>query len=484
MLFIGLDIGTTGAKALLVDEKGVVHGKGYTGYGLVSNGCRVEQNADDWVKCGAKSIEKALTGINTKDIAAVSLSTQGASTVAVDAHNRPVGNAITWMDSRATAEAKALEKEPGDKYIYQNTGWRVSPSLDAAKIMYMKRCGDYASAKRFLSTLEYMNLFLTGNPVCDPTNSSIRQVFNIKTCDYDEKILDMIGVSQSELPPVKPTGAFIGSITAYAAATTGLMEGTPVFNGAHDQYCATIGVGAVNKGDMLLSAGTTWVVMGVDDKPLFTDTYIAPGVHPVTGLYGAICSLVGSGASLQWFKNEFVQEEFSVIDREAAASAEKTAELFYYPYLSGAGYPLWNSAARGAFTGLSLEHNRFDMARSIMEGVAFGVRRTLDDFNKNGCGITTLKVMGGAAKSSLWCSIIAAASNVNIEVSNETEACALGAAIIAAKGVGLYPDYYKAVEAMSCETRSETPDAALSQQLADKYARYNEMWNGIAGYYR
>lgn len=482
MLFLGLDIGTTGAKALLIDENGAVHGNGYTGYGLVSNGCLVEQNADDWINCGAKSINKALEGNNIKDIAAVSLSTQGASTVAVDRHNRYIGNAITWMDSRAISEAKTLEKEPGDQYIYQNTGWRINPSLDAAKIMYMKQCDAYASAKRFLSTLEYMNLFLTGNPVCDPTNSAMRQIFNIKTCDYDENILNAINVSRDELPPVLPTGALVGQITSDAAAATGLIQGTPVFNGAHDQYCATIGTGAVHKGDMLLSAGTTWVVMGVGDKPLFTDTYISPGVHPVSGLYGAICSLVGGGASMQWFKNEFLEEGFDVIDRKAAESA--ITELFYYPYLSGAGYPIWNPAVRGAFTGLSLANNRFDMARAIMEGVAFGVCSTLNDFARNGCSISTLKVMGGATKSALWCSIIAAALNANIEISNETEACALGAAIIAAKGIGKYTDYSKAVAAMSCETRKEKPDAALAEQLADKYVRYTEMWRGIASYYR
>ncbi len=182
MLYIGLDIGTTGAKALLVDEKGTALDRGYAGYSLISDGARVEQRADDWTECGAKAIRQVLLNRDASQIAAVALSTQGASTVAVDAANRPIGNALTWMDTRAAQEAKELGAALGDEYIYRSTGWRLNPALDAAKIMYMKRSGSYGSARRFLSTLEYMNLFLTGNPVCDPTNSCMRQMYNMGVC--------------------------------------------------------------------------------------------------------------------------------------------------------------------------------------------------------------------------------------------------------------------------------------------------------------
>lgn len=484
MNYIGLDIGTTGAKALLVDEQGTVLGKGYEGYDLISDGCCVEQRAEDWSACGATAIRQAIQGQNVTGIAAISLSTQGASTVAMDARNRPIGNALTWMDTRAAAQAAELAQCLGDDYIYKNTGWRVSPALDAAKIMYMRRSDTYRNAVRFLSTLEYMNLFLTGNPVCDPSNASIRQLYHVGNHDYDDNILQAVGVTRNELPEVAPTGALVGLLSASAAAATGLKPGTPVYNGAHDQYCASIGMGAITKGDMLLSAGTTWVVMGIDDRPLFTDTYLAPGVHPVPGLYGAIGSLVGSGASLQWFKNKFLTEDFEEINRQAALRADKVCDLFFYPYLSGANYPVWNLDARGCFTGIGLEHDRFDFARAIMEGVAFGVRRTLDDFAENGCGIQTLKIMGGAAKSPLWCSLIAAAANVPIEVSCESEACALGAAIIAATGAKAYENFTEAVKVMATPSRKENPDRDLASILDEKYARYSKMWDGIARFYQ
>ncbi len=483
MKFIGLDIGTTGAKALLVDEKGTVLGKGYAGYRLISKGCCIEQRPDDWTECGAAAIRQAIEGHDASSIIAISLSTQGASTVAIDAHNRPIGNALTWMDARSKAEASKLADCLGNDYVYRNTGWRMSPSLDAAKIMYMKHTDAYKDAVRFVSTIEYMNLFLTGNPVCDPSNASIRQLYCVSDQDYDNKILDAVGITRSELPEVIPTGALTGYISQSAANSTGLRMGTSVYNGAHDQYCASIGAGAIGKGDMLLSAGTTWVVMGIDDKPLFTDTYIAPGVHPVSGLYGAIASLVGSGASLHWFKNEFLTEDFKEVDQQAALRAAKVQDLFFYPYLSGAGYPIWNLNARGSFLGIGFEHDRFDFARVIMESAAFEVRRTLDDFSANGCQIQTLRIMGGAAKSSLWCSLICAATKLNVEISNESDACALGAAMIAAKGIGVYRNFNDAVKAMASKTRLEYPDPSLACNLDEKYARRLRMWNGIKTYY-
>jgi sugar (pentulose or hexulose) kinase len=387
------------------------------------------------------------------------------------------------MDYRSTGEADELAQTLGGEYIYRNTGWRANPSLDAAKIMSMKRSGKYAGAKYYISTIEYMNYFLTGNPVCDPTNASMRQVFNVRRGEYDDRILEAAGILREELPDVAPTGAPVGGITPEAAAATGLREGTPVYNGAHDQYCASIGAGAVKPGDLLLSAGTAWVVLGIGDKPLFTDTYIAPAKHPIPGLYGAIASIVGGGASLQWFKNNFMDEDFKTIDGAAARRGAKTGELFFYPYLSGAGYPLWNLDTRGAFTGIALEHDKYDFARAIMEASAFKVRMTLEDFAANGFMPKTLRIMGGAAKSELWLGLIAAASGVSAEVSGNSEACVLGAAIIAAKGAGAFSCFEEAASAMSAKTRLIEPDRELAETLSEKYTKYRRMWSYIAEYY-
>jgi sugar (pentulose or hexulose) kinase len=264
----------------------------------------------------------------------------------------------------------------------------------------------------------------------------------------------------------------------------GLPEGVPVFNGAHDQYCASLGAGAIHGGDMLLSAGTTWVLMGITEKPLFTDSFIAPGKHPVEGLYGAITSLTASGAAMQWFKEQFMQDSFEEINRAVAGRRDRVKELFFYPYQAGANYPLWNPAARGVFAGVTLEHDRFDFARAIMEGAAFGVRRAVEDFRRNGAEIRSILMMGGAAKSEPWTRIIAAAANVPLVLLDQADVCAVGAAVIAARGAGLFGDYAGAARAMShvrCEIVPEAEDAAW---YADKFDRFDRLWRQLAGYYK
>lgn len=484
MNIIGLDIGTTGAKALLVREDGSVVSSGYASYNLISNGIRIEQRAEDWRDCSVTAIKKALDGKDAASVAAISLSTQGASTVAIDKNGNTIGNSITWMDRRSTAEADELVQALGGDYIYKTTGWRINPAMDAAKIMHMKRQERYKSATHFLSTLEYMNAFLTENAVIDPSNAAMRQLYNVSDGCWDKKLLDATGINAEELTSILPTGTFLGGLCANAAAATGLPKELPVYNGAHDQYCASLGSSAIQNGDMLLSAGTTWVVLGVSNKLLFTDTFIAGGKHPIPGLYGALASLVGSGASLQWYKNNFVTESFAEMDAEAKTRRDKIENLFFYPYLSGAFYPTWKLNAHGTFTGISLEHDKYDFALAIMEGVAFGVRRALADFSANGCSINTLKVLGGAAKSNVWCNIIANAANIQVDLMSESDACAMGAAVIAAYGAGIYPDLISAARNMVKTKDSISPIHNTVSYYDEKYERYDNMWRCLSQHYK
>ena len=481
MYYLGLDVGTTGTKALLVDSAGTVLGKGYAGYELISNGCCVEQRPDDWIKSSVTAIRQAIVEYDPKSVSAISLSTQGASMVAIDSKNQPLGNAWTWMDTRSKNEANELKLLLGEEYIYRNTGWPISPSLDACKILRMKRSGEYKEAKSFITTHEYMALFLSGNAVCDPTNLSIRQLFNVPRNDYDDKILDAIGASRDELPLFMPAGTLIGELTAIAADATGLSAGIPIYNGAHDQYCASLGAAAINSGDILLSTGTTWVVMGISESPIFSESRIAPASHPISGMYGQIVSLVGSGSSLHWYKDKFLETDFNEINCRVSEKERitKLKNLCFYPYFSGVTYPYLNLNARGTFSGISLEHDKFDFARAIMESAAFRVRQALDDFSSNGFELKTLKVMGGAAKSAFWCNLIAAAIGRAIKVSEETEACAIGAAIIAATGAGEYNSLREAAHAMASDTIELSPDPELTEYMQEKYLEYVTVQNAI-----
>ena len=480
---IGMDIGTTCAKALAVAPDGSILCESSRGYKIISAGSHVEQNPQDWIDA-AKQIFGEITG-RLRDMrpVALSFSTQGGTTAAVDADGGFIGNALTWMDSRAAAEADEIAEELGGDYIYHTSGWRINPALDPSKIRHMKRAGHYDRAAQYLSTLEIMNGYLTGRPAVDPTNAAMRQLLDINTGDWCDALVRAAGITRDELPEILPTGAYVGGITARAARETGLPEGMPVYNGVHDQYSASIGAGAVRDGDLLLSGGTTWVLIGIGNTPVFTGSYAAPGRHPQEGLYGTMASLVCSGASLQWYVDGFMDGKFDEINRIVPERMENTKELFFYPYMTGAYYPIWNVKARGAFVGLGMEHDRFDMARAIMEGSVFGLKRALEDFRRNGMQAKRILIMGGVAKSDPWCRMIADACDMPVERLNVADICCVGAVNLALKGAGICESLDEAARLMTKPGTLFTPDETNRDYYDGKYARAEKMWGCMAQYY-
>lgn len=481
---IGLDIGTTCTKCVVIDRDGKIVGQGSSGYELLSQGNCVEQSAQDWIDASALAIRQATEHLERSAIVAISCSTQGGSTVAIDSQGNFLGNAWTWMDTRSQLQVDELGKKLGNAYFYKSTGSQLSAALDAAKLRNMEQLPQFQDAQKYYTTLEVINGWLTGNPVIDPSNAAMRQLYSIDTMDWDDRILDAVGITRSVLPDILAAGDYVGNLSEAACKATGLPNTVRVYNGAHDQYCASIGSGAIHDGDMLLSAGTTWVLMGISKRPLYTDSYIMPGKHPIDGLYGAIASLVGSGASMQWFHDQLTDLPFDKMNREVPARTEKVKDLFFLPYLTGAPFPIRDPKARGAFVGLTLEHDRIDMALAVMEGIAFGVRRAVADFAKNGTEICSIKIMGGASKSEPWIRIISAISGVTIYKLNTSDACALGAAMIASCATGWFSNLQEASNKFVQISGVYTPDPENKAWYDRKFAEYDRLWSFLQKFYK
>jgi sugar (pentulose or hexulose) kinase len=452
MHVLGIDVGTTGTKALLLGPNGTIDGQGYQGYQLYCDGSRIEQNTEDWWKACITAVRQALPSADHLDVKAISLSAQGASMAALDHKGNPIGRALTWMDTRAGTEAHRLEELLSAEYIYRKTGWRISPSGDAPKILYMKKKKEFTAAWKYLSTADYINFKLTGRAVIDITNAAIRLLPDIETQRWDGKILDAVGTKEMELPEIMKTGEYIGCLTSEAALELGLTEQVKVYNGAHDQYCASLGSGAVNAGDMLISTGTAWVIMAVSEKACFSDTFISPCPHPSPGLYGNMISLSAVGNSYQWIRDKFIpQSDYAGIDEKVSAIRNKDKNLFFIPWLSGAGYPVWEDRARGGFIGMDFDTGPFDMALAIMESGAFLVKNALEDFEQNGVSAGKINIMGGAVKSSVWLELLTVIIGRPVYKMNVTDSCALGAAFIAACGEGWFANYGEAAKTLKSE---------------------------------
>ncbi len=479
MLVIGLDVGTTGTKAVCADENGKIIAGAYREYELKSScgGAAVTQNAEDWWDAVVLTVRSVTEKIpEGEKIAAIGISTQGASMLAAGENGEPLCDVITWMDGRAVRQTEELDAKIGRERVYRKCGWPLTPAGDAAKILWLKeKCRDvFDSAYCFPSTLEFINRRLTGKYVCDPTNAAIRQLFNIESGKWDDEILGAVGISEKRLPEVLPMGALVGTLTESAADALGLPRDTKVFNGAHDQYCAALGSGAVEVGDMLLATGTAWVVLGVTSAPLYTENHICPGIHPAKGKYGAMASLVSAGSALKWYKN-IIGGDFKTMDCEAERRAESAKDLFVLPYVAGAGFPHNRPDAGGAVVGFRLSHDRYDIARAFMEGVAFEARYVLEKFGEAGMKIEKLMMTGGAARSELWSSIVGYITKCEIHRMDEPETCCVGAAMTAFVGLGVYPDFSKCKEAMVKSRRLELCDSALFDFYDEKYAEYKKL---------
>lgn len=480
MLCLGLDVGTTGAKAAVIDGEGRVLGRGYREYELIFPGeGRVEQDALDWWRASVGAVREALSSLpDPASVGALSLSTQGATLVPVDGKGDPLRLALTWMDVRAAREAEELAEAVGSEAVYRRSGWQANAALDAAKILWLKRHEPalFQKAAFFVSTLEFMNKRLTGRFAADPTNAAIRQLFDIGTGTYDPAILSFIGVSPDRLPEVLPVGSEVGALLPDAADALGLPRGIRVLNGAHDQYASALGVGAAEEGDLLLATGTAWVVFGVTGKPLYTSSGVAPGIHPVPGLWGAIASLPSSGSVLKWYKR-IIGDDFAVMDREAPLRRESSRGLFFFPYLAGAGFPHGMPDRRGTLTGLDLRHDKFDVARALMEGVGFETSLALDEFRKAGVEIRRMTMTGGASRSRFWCETLGYITGCEIFLSREPDTAAVGAALIAAVGSGVFRDYREAASAVET-VPLPLSDPSLFSYYAEKERRYRVLLPG------
>ncbi len=473
MLVIGIDVGTTGTKSVLANSEGAVLAGAYREYELKStDGGFVTQNAEDWWCAVVETVREIGEKHDLSDVSAIGISTQGASMLAVDEKGTPLCDVMTWMDSRASSEVEYLDKKIGAERIYEKCGWQLSPAGDAAKILWLKNNSPdvFNAAKCFPSTLEFINFKLTGNFTADPTNAAIRQLFNIKDGKWDTEILNEIGIGEEKLPKVLPVGAKVGNLTPDAAAALGISEKVTVYNGAHDQYCAALGSGAVNARDMLLATGTAWVVLGVTDALLYTESRISPGIHPA-GKFGAMASLVSAGSALKWYKN-LIGDDFKQMDREAALRAQSAKDLLVYPYVAGAGFPHNAPDAGGAILGFTLKHDRYDLARAFMEGVAFEARCVLEQFEAAGMKISKLMMTGGAARSDVWSEIVACVTGCDIYRTSEPETCCVGAAMTALVGSGAFKDYTECRKVMVKSSLLEVSDKSLTDFYNEKYEKY------------
>ncbi len=479
---LGLDISTTGAKALIINSVGRVMASQTVPQTLSSpQPLWSEQNPQDWWTGMAAAIRSALSEANLSGdaIAAIGLTGQMHGLVLLDAAGEVLRPAILWNDQRTQAQCDEMTQKIGFERLIELTGNQALTGFTAPKILWVREHEPevYARVAHILLPKDYIRFMLTGDYATDLAGASGTSLLNVAQRAWSQEVIEALEIPAAWLPKTHEGTEVTGVVSAAAAEATGLKAGTPVVGGGGDQAAGAVGVGAVRPGVISLVVGTSGVVFA----PLDRYAYEPQGrlhafCHAVPGMWHFMGVMLSAAGSLQWFRDALAPgESFDDLLAPAADVPPGCDGLLFLPYLTGERTPHPDPLARGAFVGLTLRHTRAYMARSVLEGVAFGLK---DGFNLiANAGLPAeieVRVSGGGARSLLWKQILADVLGATLVSTNSTEGAAYGAALLAAVAAGEYPDVVSA-----CAAAIKTGDPVSPGPNRAAYEKSYSLYTGL-----
>ncbi len=462
-LYLAVDLGTTGCRSILFNEKLAPIGSSYEEYGLITpKENYVEQDAELWWALTLKTAKTAIAeaGIDAKEIRGISISSQGITIVPVDRDWKPLCNAISWLDNRCEAELEQIRAHYSAETITATTGKPFLPCYTLPKILWLQNHQPelIQKAHKLLMPLDFLTARFTGKAVTDHSMACGTLFYDVNNQCWWEEVLDLFHIDKNQLPDLGWSGEAVGTVLPEVAAELGLTPDCVVALGAQDQKCAALAAG-LDADTVTVSLGTAGAISQLHSGETSAQrgkcSYITPGAWVTEGVINT------AGTCLRYIRDLLYKgEPYRLIDEEAEQALAEGRELFFYPYLSGPSDPDHYASSTGAFYGIHIGTKRGDYALAVMEGIAFQIRIILESMNSYD-SIRDMVVFGGAAKSDIWCRIIADIVGVPVCVPSTAEAAGAGAAMLAAKGAG--------------ESLAPLQIAKTYQPMADtkaKYARY------------
>jgi len=442
---LGIDIGTSGTKAILVSSDGAVVGVARRGYRFdTPKPGWVEQDPRVWWRATVYTVRKVLyeTRIDPERIRGLSFSGQMHGTVFLDARGRPTNPAVIWADKRSSEECRWIEEKLGREGLIRLVANPVTPGFMAATLLWMKRHQPqvYHLTKSVLLPKDYVRYRFTGVLSTDVSDGSSTLLFDVLNRNWSGQLLELIGVSKNILPMVTESITVVGEVTREASHETGLKLGTPVVAGGGDQAMTAVGSGVVRQGALLSNIGTGGQLFTpIDDFRVDEALRIHTFCHAIPGTWHLQGAILSAGLSLRWFRERLApRKSFEALEAEASSVQPGSGGLVFLPYLIGERSPHLAPLARGVFVGLTYDHTRAHMVRAIMEGVGFALRDSLEVFRSLGVRVNKGIASGGGARSGLWRHIQADIFGMGLAAMGVEEQAALGAAITAGVGIGFY----------------------------------------------
>lgn len=451
------DLGTSGNKATLFDTDGNLIKSTVFAYDLITGKNNIaEQNADDWWKAVCETSKALASEVDNKDIIAISFSGQMMGCLCVDKDGTPLYNALIWADMRSTEQAEYIKQNIDSDTYYKITGHRISASDSITKFMWIKDNlpSIYNDTYKMLNAKDYIIYKLTNRFVTEPSDASSTCLLDLNTLTWSDDIIKLSGLDKAKLPEILRSIDVAGGVTKKAAELTGLLEGTPVVCGGGDGCCAAVGTGVVKEGIANCCLGTSsWISLATKKPICDKDMAVFNFAHIVPNYIMPCGTMQTGGGSLSWavsnlygglegYKDFAKNDIYASVGKEVSLSPVGAKNLLFLPYLIGERSPRWNDKAKGTFLGLTLNHNRGDMLRAVMEGVGYNLDIILKTFKSSGNNIDELVLIGGGARNKIWQQILCDIFEVPVLVPNYLEeATSMGAAITAGVGVGAFKNF-------------------------------------------
>lgn len=500
--WLGIDVGTGGSRALLVDAQGdIVSGVTVAHEDIqMTQPLWAEQRPQNWWDATVGAIQDALQKVGAKgsDIAGVGLSGQMHGLVLLDADNQVVRPALIWCDQRCEEQVDWINSIAGEDAVLQQTANPVLTGFTAPKLIWVRDHdpASYEKTRKVLLPKDYVRFCLTGQFASDVSDASGTALFDVVNRRWAKKLVEQLGIDYSLLPPVVESSEVVGAVTAEASVKTGLKEGTPVVAGAGDQAAGAVGAGIVESGLVSCTIGTSGVVFSHLDKVDYDPQgRVHTFCHAVPGKWHVMGVTQAAGLSLQWFRNRFgvdvattPKEEdvdpYTLLIKEGMRSPEGSEGLFWLPYLMGERTPHLDAQARGAWIGLTAKHTREHLVRSVIEGVAYSLKDCLAIVESLGVDVKVVRASGGGARSLSWLEVLANVFDRPIVTLSTQEGSAFGAALLGMVGSGHHASVSEACRVSISEKKRVVPTVESSREYQRRYEVFSSLYPVLRQSYR
>ena len=497
MNFLGIDVGTGGTRAALIDERGNVVGSASSDHENFASPRPgwAEQDPRDWWRAAGTAVRKALQvcRLRSDDIACVGFSGQMHGAVLLDAADEIVRPALIWCDQRSEAQCRELEQLFGRDILIGLTCNPPLTNFTLTKLLWVRQTepDNWARVAHIMLPKDYVRFRLTGERAIDMADASGTLLLDVANRRWSTEILAKTEIQLSLLPALYESPQICGKVSAVGAQATGLREGTPVVAGAGDQAAGAVGMGIARAGAVSATIGTSGVVFASTDRPamdpqgrLHTFCHAIPGRWHVMGVTQA------AGLSLRWYRDQFGEaspgvrkkdgrDPYDIFAEEASAAPAGSDGAFWVPYLMGERTPHLDPDARAALIGLTASHTRAHVIRAIMEGVAFSLKDTFTIFDEMKIPVTSIRLGGGGARSPLWRQIQADVYGRDVEIVAAEEGAASGAAILAGVGAGAWATVEQACESVVRVAERMAPDHSASATMQQAYRTYRKIYPAL-----